>query len=155
MRNGVCSGHDYGYVAPAGVNIAAPITTWTLPASVSVNGDAIQFPAVSGGYVSTLLKVDEAKSVLISFDSKALATGSRSVWSSDYYASNKTTSVKNTGGYTGNGCAYSGTTVGVWEGKSCYFALGPGIIYLRLYLSTTSTYSGPTEIRNVSVTLTR
>lgn len=159
VSEGPCPGHEFGYAAPAGVNVAAPITQWARSGPAAVSGGVLQLPLHSSGTepraASGFVRVDEAKSMVATFEMRSMVAGARPVFGTRYYAADQSTLVANTSNYTSNGHAPSVTSVGAWESRSAGFALGPGIYYATIDVRTAGSYNGPVEIRNLEVKLTR
>ena len=102
---------------------------------------------------SPLIRVDKAVSVDINY--QTLGGPEKPVWNINYFAEDKTTSVNNTWGYTGNGYATNTPLSSEWQNKNTGFALGPNVYYFRLSISTNTTYKGGVQIRNIETTLIR
>ena len=151
-----CQGHEWGAPAPAGVNIAPPLNRWSLTGGMSLSNDGVLTVPLYPTYASItspLIRVDKAVSVDINY--QTLGGPEKPVWSINYFAEDKTTSVNNTWGYTDNGYATNTPLSSEWQNKNTGFALGPNVYYFRLSISTNTTYKGGVQIRNIETTLIR
>lgn len=170
---GLCSGAASGSTvggtvppAPLAQNIAPDFGSWSLTGTTVYNSTSkeLTFGANGTARYSTL-RVSGATGVAVNGQFYATAQSGHASLQPDggwylgasYYGADGTTPQQNTAGYTANGCAKK-VTLGSWNASKqgdCTFALGNGIVYMRLDLySGASVYpSSDLKMKSPSVIL--
>lgn len=173
VRNSTCSDPSNGSVlwskstaAPKGMNVAPPLSTWTLAGGATYNTSTGELTLGAGGTAtSPNIRVNGATGINVNGQFYATVQSSQASlqpyggWhtGSSYFTSDGTTLTNNTIGYTGNGCAMR-VTLGSWNASNngdCNYPLGNSIEYTSIkFYGSSSGYASPDlKVKNITAIL--
>ena len=152
IGDGMCSGHY--------ANMSPPLSNWTTGGSTTYDTSSgeIRLNSAAGYASSPKIKINGASkaritvNVLATLPSPNGSPNSRAHFASAYYASDASTPVTNTSGYTGNGDAACVVTLSVWRSCTWTTVAGPNVIYILFQLSSSpSAYTSDNRYKNVQI----
>lgn len=159
VQNGLCPGITIGSaiggtvpLAPRGVNLAPSLSQWTLGSGATYNASTgILTLGATGAATSPLVRLDTPTGISTGADFYATTASPYVAIQPNgamhngisYYASDGTTAVMNSTGYTANGCAQS-FSLNAWKTADtrCVYSGGPNVIYVKVvFYGTNGGYS--------------